>query len=477
MSRNKIAFLAALPMIMIAIILYSNSLQTTFYEGRTTYLSGTNPQLVTIDSSGRPWVSGYVQLTSGGIYEGILKVLEGDSWILYTSGNSGLPGDRITSLASDHDGNMWIGTYESGLLKFDGERWTTFTKQNSGLASNEVEVVAVDPFDRVWIGYHFALYVPASGVTVFDGISWTTFTTNNSDLMSDEVSTISFDSENRAWLGTTEGISVFDGSEWITYSPSNSGLIADAISGIAFDEEGSTWIGTYGEHDGINTFDGEEWIYYSPEDIGFPGRGSSLRWLIPDILIDQSQRVWVWSGGGVRVFDGKNWLGLVEEDGGNAVSDLAADKQGRVWIANGGEDGGLVALDPEYPLASTRRVQPQRIFLSSGGTWYVALILVCLFIAVLLDSLTTVSLALLGGISVVTGWIAIFNDPHVVYFLHFVNPGVYATVGAAIGAVAGARIATRAKRPNRSRFVLTAIGLGVGLVIGICQITPVLFAQ
>jgi hypothetical protein len=86
-----------------------------------------------------------------------------------------------------------------------------------------------------------------------------------------------------------------------------------------------------------------------------------------------------------------------------------------------------------------------------------------------------VTLALLGGIFIFSFWAGIVHDPHVVYFLPFVNPGIYATVGATMGAFADTLIVVRAGTSNRQRFVI--IGFVVSLVIGILQALPQLFAQ
>jgi hypothetical protein len=279
----KVSLIMIFPLVMIAIAYYSYTLQAAFYQGRTTYFEEPNthfqeatPPLpiafdpniddmdrytdpaidtIVIDSDGRPWGSGcYDPL---GTYISIceLVVLDGDTWVSYIPDNYALP-SKITSLASDTDGDMWIGFDGSGLIKFDGENWLSFTTQNSDLASNDIALIAVDHLNRVWIVYDFAPQgTPPSGVAVFDGTSWTTLTTDNSGLIDDQVNTIAFDADNRAWLGTANGISVFDEHKWITYSQNNSGLLADGISDIAFDGEGRAWIGTYGKYNGVNVFD------------------------------------------------------------------------------------------------------------------------------------------------------------------------------------------------------------------------------
>jgi streptogramin lyase len=425
-----------------------------FYKGRTQYLAGANPVLVAIDPNGKPWVSDNPNDGS------MLRTLQGDQWI-----PSSFYRGWASSVVFDQKGNMWIA--DGSLYKFDGKNRTSFTRQNSGLLRNDPYLVTIDPTDRVWMTYGFSAVEPGLGVTVFDGNTWTTFNISNSGLASNEVTAIAFDSENRAWFGTTHGLSIFDGNKWVTYSLGNSGLLGEAISAIAFDQKGRAWIVSHGNQNGINSFDGKEWVDYSFEEIGFHGSD-------PKILVDPLGRIWL-EGSDVKIFQGDKWIGLAEEDGyNNNVFSIAADPQGKIWIANG-NNRGLVVLDSDYAFTSAWQTQPQRIFLSSGGIWYIAFILACLFVAILLDSFATVALALLGGLFTLIGWSVIIQDPHVWYEFLFGNPGVSATVGAMLGAFTGILIATRSGTPKRSRFAV--IGFVVGLAIGICQILPAMFAQ
>jgi len=284
-------------------------------------------------------------------------------------------------------------------------------------------------------------------------------------LVSNEVKTIAFDAENRAWFGTTHGISSYDGNRWVTYASSNSKLAADVVWSIAFDKNDRAWIETA---NGINIFDGQAWVHYSFEEIGFRGHSSQIG---SEILIDRSEHIWIQNNSEVRIFDGSRWIGLAEEDGSNDnVFSIATDPRGNIWIANG-NDRGLVFLSSEYPLAAAWRTQPQRIFFASGGLWYVAFIIICLFIAIRRNSIVPVAGALLSGIVITIGWVAIFHDPHLFYYLPLPlgNPGIYATLGATIGA------AFRAGTPTRLRFVV--IGLVTGLAIGICSLVPLMLAQ
>ena len=66
----------------------------------------------------------------------------------------GLPSSRLTGLAQDRDGYLWIGTRD-GLARFDGVGYQVH-RQAPGvpgsLPGNFVQTVFVDSGNRVWVG-------------------------------------------------------------------------------------------------------------------------------------------------------------------------------------------------------------------------------------------------------------------------------------------------------------------------------------
>ncbi|NQV15815.1 hypothetical protein HQ531_10195, partial [bacterium] len=93
-----------------------------------------------IDGEGTKWF-GVGELTGlfGPSPRGLVK-LNGENWVLFTSGNSSLPTSKISSIAIDDNGNKWIGTQSLA-----GEGWFA----EGGLAVyQEGGVVAVDDGER-----------------------------------------------------------------------------------------------------------------------------------------------------------------------------------------------------------------------------------------------------------------------------------------------------------------------------------------
>lgn len=115
----------------------------------------------------------------------------------------GLLSARITSLAQDQDGIMWIGT-RGGL-----NSWFSRPEPVSshyGLISDDINVVRVDPQNNKWVG-------TSSGISVLSGrdnFSLTEFTIQNSPLISNSVTCIAFNGNTgEVYIGTTNGLSVY----------------------------------------------------------------------------------------------------------------------------------------------------------------------------------------------------------------------------------------------------------------------------
>jgi hypothetical protein len=70
----------------------------------------------------------------------------------------------------DSSGNVWIATQWAGLVKFDGTNWTVYTASNSGLPDNRVRTIAVDDNNDIWIGTNsgFAVFYPNMPVNISD---------------------------------------------------------------------------------------------------------------------------------------------------------------------------------------------------------------------------------------------------------------------------------------------------------------------
>ena len=67
----------------------------------------------------------------------------------YTT-QDGLPSNRVTSLAQDHQGYIWVAT-ERGAVRFDGVAFTAISA-SAGVPDVGIETLFVDQRNRLWLG-------------------------------------------------------------------------------------------------------------------------------------------------------------------------------------------------------------------------------------------------------------------------------------------------------------------------------------
>ncbi len=161
-----------------------------------------------------------------------------------------LANSAINAIAVDNSGNVWVGTDWDGAYKFDGSNWTPYNTSSSGLASNNVQAIAIESADVKWFGGCITAQVHCPSVVCVSAVAsrfnggWATRTPPEGF----EVQAIAIDWEGNEWFGTKYGIYKFDGANWTPYNTSNlPQLGSDNITFIRVDTaEWSIWFGTYG---------------------------------------------------------------------------------------------------------------------------------------------------------------------------------------------------------------------------------------
>jgi len=142
------------------------------------------------------------------------------------TGNGGIPGSGVRSFATDHDGEVWVGTDKgvavfysperifSGEGNFDAQQILVPRNDGSGLAdilleTEAVTAITIDGANQKWIG------TDRAGVFLLseDGlIEKHHFTAENSPLLSNNITSIAIRENGEVFFGTARGIVSFRGT-------------------------------------------------------------------------------------------------------------------------------------------------------------------------------------------------------------------------------------------------------------------------
>lgn len=186
----------------------------------------------------------------------------------------GAPARNTLQIAIDQSGYKWFTlAFQGGVMVYDSgkdldnpadDRYKVFTTANSVLPTNTVSSVAVDLEGDVWVGTQQGAVSFECGSNVFDDNCTGRRRIVNVDgfngylLETEDVRAIAVDGANRKWFGTNNGIFVQspDGLEQVRrITSTNSPLFDNVVKDIAIDpRNGEVWIVT---EKGIQTLRGE----------------------------------------------------------------------------------------------------------------------------------------------------------------------------------------------------------------------------
>ncbi|MBV7327073.1 IPT/TIG domain-containing protein [Chloroflexi bacterium TSY] len=275
-------------------------------------------------------------------------------WQNFAAGTPNFPSNvEVTAVAIDADDRVWIGTDGSGIAVFDGAVWRRHTVASSGgqLASNSIQTLATSG-SSVWIGTANGanLYAPSTN-------EWTKYTTS-SGLPNNNVTAIAFNASplftvvfGTSGSGFAQCALIFpDGLSCSTTNQSNSDLPSNWIDDIAVANNGDIWIA---HRVGITRvhnppFGTTEWTNFDRFNVSVCREIAQAK----SIAIDEvGGRVWFGidelidpieqrsdPGDGVCVYNisENQWYHFDSDNStlaNDTVTDVAADANGRIWIA------------------------------------------------------------------------------------------------------------------------------------------------
>lgn len=261
---------------------------------------------------GTIWV-GALPLSSKG---GLARISGGK--VIEVTSEHGLVSDKITAIAVEDGGRVWIGTWGAGVMTFDPSAWKIENVFNEagGLSSNDV--VAIKVFDgKVWVCTKY------NGVSLREGVGWTVFNEHTSGLRNNSVHTMAVTATDY-WFGTwagafrvAKGQDLKNHENWSEYTDFMNRLADRFVRIIAAVPDGRILFGT---DRGLTGYNGSVWTTWTTTTRRETVRdGATGKWkpsVIPqaclmsntvlDILIDGRGDLWVATDRGISssAFDG-----------------------------------------------------------------------------------------------------------------------------------------------------------------------------
>ncbi len=142
----------------------------------------------------------------------------------------------IKAIASDSDGNMWLGTDGDGLIRVAPSGNISFIRTPKGLVNNHVRALWNDRRQKVlWVG-------TAHGLSRYHDGKFTNYTSQDG-LPSDLIYSVYADKEgtNVLWIGTHGGLCRFQDGRFFTIHKRD-GLPANFVSNVLDDDSGHLWL-------------------------------------------------------------------------------------------------------------------------------------------------------------------------------------------------------------------------------------------
>jgi len=276
-------------------------------------------------------------------------------------GSAGLPSNLLTSLATDKEDNLWIGTEDQGLIYFETgkRRFTRYVNKSAddkSLSGDYVRDILVDSRHNVWVATY------GNGLDLLDKAtgSFTRFRhmeKDSSSLCSDNIWTLFEDSRHRLWVGTDGGgldmmsdpspTGRFHHFAHMTHNGNS--LPGNTVYAMGEDDKGRLWIGL--ENGGLSIYDPATHIlqHYQHDDID---RSSLSDNSLHSAYKDNIGNMWVGTfSGGMDIFkkDATRFTHYKHTSNENSLSNnrvlcIVQNSKKKLWIGTDG--GGLNLFDP-----------------------------------------------------------------------------------------------------------------------------------
>jgi serine/threonine protein kinase/ligand-binding sensor domain-containing protein len=255
----------------------------------------------------------------------------------------------IRNIYQDSKGDIWLSFYSKGIARFLGDKETNkfqyFTSED-GLPSNICYSLTMDLLGNYWIGtdrgvakISFQRTDDLNGINKLDVLAH--YNPNNG-LSNKNVLPILVDREQNIWFGTHNGLDKLITEKFINYTTKD-GLASNTVYCTIEDKDGDIWIGT---DLGLNLLSNNKLINLSDVD------SNILRERIYSLLEDNSGLIWVVQYTNISVYQKikqentiklKKIKVIIQNNAEvGSVACIEKDSLGRIWIGSG---SGLILYD------------------------------------------------------------------------------------------------------------------------------------
>ena len=249
----------------------------------------------------------------------------------------GLAQNSVNAILQDQAGYLWVGT-QAGLQRYDGYQFRTFEPSGEDPAATReapVSALAEDADGTLWIG------TGGAGVERLDASRGTidrVLPAAGAPPDLDNVRALALDPGHGVWVGTDAGLAHADANgvrlEPTLALPHGEGRVA-RVRQLRRADDGTLWIAS-----SLGLF-----RLAAQTDV-IERVGADVLDDVATLLIDHAHRLYVGSYDGLYVVDGTSVRRVWPAQGTHAVTALAEDARGRLWLAIPHE--GVVALDAEH---------------------------------------------------------------------------------------------------------------------------------
>lgn len=290
----------------------------------------------------------------------------------------GLSQSYPLAIEQDSKGFMWFCTM-NGLNKYDGYSFMVYTHNpydSTTISSNSTKLILEDSRGILWIVPYLndGINLMDSRTELFRKIPFTT----------PDIRAIAEDKEGNIWIGTgSDGLFLIESNDILTSNfhytqfkkqPENPNSLSDnSVWSIAVDSDNVLWIGT---DSCLNKFSRNENVF---KHYSFLKKGSksNIGNMIHSILINENNTLWLGSIPGLILFnkiDGSFTCYERENDVNYNISAIAKDRDGNLWVSDG---GGLTVFNvddrtynylyknPDYDFPGIVRLIADRV----GNIW------------------------------------------------------------------------------------------------------------